>query len=86
MAPAWIAALREDPRPWLLDPARPAVRHLALRDLEGRAAADPEVVAARAEAMLLPPIAPILAAQDRAGWWVKPGPGYPRSTRAPPGA
>ena len=23
-----------------------------------------------------PPIAPILDAQDDAGWWVKPGPGY----------
>ena len=74
--PAWVAALRADPRPWLLDPARPAVRHLALRWLEDRPADDPDVVEARAAAMRLPPIAPILAAQDPAGWWVKPGHGY----------
>ena len=74
--PAWVEALQADPRPWLLDPARPAVRHLALRWLEDRPADDPEVVEARAAAMRLPPIAPILDGQDPAGWWVKPGHGY----------
>ena len=29
----WIDRLRGDPRPWLLDEATPAVRHLALRQL-----------------------------------------------------
>ena len=72
----WLDVLREDPRPWLLDPADPAVRHLALRWLEGRPADDPDVIAAGAAAMRTAPIAPILEAQDPAGWWVKPGAGY----------
>ena len=72
----WRDALRGDPLPWLLDEATPAVRHLALRQLLDRPADDPEVVGARAAAMREPPIAAILAAQDPAGWWVKPGPGY----------
>jgi hypothetical protein len=76
MDPAWVAALRADPRPWLLEEAGSAIRHLALRGLEGRPADDPDVAAARAEAMRTAPIAPILDAQDPAGWWVKPGHGY----------
>jgi hypothetical protein len=76
MPEAWLAELGADPRPWLLDPERPAVRHLALRLLEDRPPHDPEVVKARVAAMDAPPIAPILDAQDDAGWWVKPGPGY----------
>ena len=76
MAEPWLAALRADPRPWLLDPARPGVRQLALRLLEARPADDPQVRAARAAAAPLSPIAPILDAQDPAGWWMKPGPGY----------
>lgn len=76
MSEAWLAELRADPRPWLLDPAAPAVRHLALRRLEDRPPGDPAVRGARAAAMTSPPIAPILAAQHPDGWWVKPGPGY----------
>ncbi|HYO43786.1 MAG TPA: hypothetical protein VES19_11365 [Candidatus Limnocylindrales bacterium] len=76
MGPAWVAALRADPRRWLLDPATPAVRHLALRWLEDRPADDPDVIEARTAAMRCPPIAPILEGQDPAGWWVKPGHGY----------
>ncbi len=76
MTDPWVAALRGDPRPWLLDPGRPAVRQLALRWLEDRPADDPGVRAAQADAASLPPVAPILDGQDPAGWWVKPGPGY----------
>ena len=72
----WRDRLRGDPLPWLLDEADPAVRHLALRDLLGRAADDPEARTARDAATLSDPIAAMLAAQDPAGWWVKPGPGY----------
>jgi hypothetical protein len=74
--PAWSAALRADPLPWLIDPAAPAVRHRALVDLVGLPGDDPDVVEARATAMAAPPIEPILAAQDPEGWWVQPGPGY----------
>ena len=42
----------------------------------GRPADDPEVAELRRAAMDLEPIRSILAAQDPAGWWVKPGPGY----------
>jgi hypothetical protein len=71
----WRDRLRDDPLPWLLDEANPAVRHLALRDLlDG--SPDDEIAAARAAATTADPIATILAAQDPAGWWEKPGPGY----------
>lgn len=72
----WLDTLRGDPLPWLLDEATPAVRHLALRQLFGRPPDDPEVAAARNAAMHDRPIAAILAAQDPAGWWSKPGAGY----------
>jgi len=72
----WRARLRDDPLPWLLDEVNPAVRHLALRDLLDRSADDPDVVDARNAATRTDPIASILAAQDPAGWWEKPGPGY----------
>jgi hypothetical protein len=68
--------LRGDPLPWLLDEANPAVRHLALRDLLGRAEDDADVRVARDAATRTDPIAAILAAQDPAGWWEKPGAGY----------
>ena len=76
MTATWVDALRGDPRTWLLDPDRPAVRHQALRWLEGRPAEDPDVLEARAAAMRAAPISAILTAQDPEGWWVKPGPGY----------
>jgi len=72
----WRDSLRGDPLPWLLDEATPAVRHLALRQLLGRPPGDAEVAAARAAAMRDRPIAAILAAQDPAGWWGRPGAGY----------
>ena len=61
---------------WLLDESTPAVRHLALRQLLVKPADDPDVIEARRAAMVSDPIAAILAAQDPAGWWVKPGAGY----------
>lgn len=72
----WLRGLREDPLPWLLDESAPAVRHLALRQLLDRPVDDPDVVEAQAAAMATDPLAAILAAQDPAGFWVKPGPGY----------
>ena len=72
----WQDGLRGDPLPWLLDPEAPAVRHLALRWLLGRPGDDADVTEARRAAMRADPIASILAAQDPAGWWAKPGSGY----------
>lgn len=68
--------LAEDPLPWLLEPADAAVRASALQCLLGRGADDSEFRRARSNAMDVNPIAGILAAQNEAGWWVKPGPGY----------
>ncbi len=72
----WRAGLNDDPLPWLLDPATPAVRHRALVELLDRPLDDPEVVEARRAAMTTDPIATIIAEQDPEGWWVKPGVGY----------
>lgn len=71
-----IARVNGDPLPWLLDESSPAVRHLALRRLLDRPADDPAVQAAQAAAMQTDPLAAILAAQQPAGYWVKPGAGY----------
>jgi hypothetical protein len=72
----WRTALRSDPVDWLLEPDVPAVRHLALRQLLDRPDDDPDVVESSAAAMASSPIAAILAAQQPAGYWEKPGPGY----------
>jgi hypothetical protein len=60
----------------LLEPADPAVRHLALRQLLDRPKDDPDVVEALRAAMAETPIATILAAQHPDGFWEKAGPGY----------
>jgi hypothetical protein len=73
---SWNGRLNSDPLSWLLEESTPAVRHQALRLLLDRPADDSDVVAARAAAMGAHPIAPILAAQNSEGWWVKPGHGY----------
>jgi hypothetical protein len=73
---AWRSALRGDPLPWLLEEDDPAVRHLALRRLLDEPEDAPAVRRARARAMRAPPISPILDAQDRRGFWSRPGAGY----------
>jgi hypothetical protein len=61
---------------WLLEKTDPGVRYFALRDLMGAPADDPEVRAARKATTRASPVREILAAEEREGWWVKPGPGY----------
>ena len=73
---SWLSWLNDDPVPWLLAEDTPAVRAAALRRLLDLPAGHPEVVQARAAAMGANPIRAILDAQDPAGWWVRPGPGY----------
>jgi hypothetical protein len=70
--------LRSAPLPWLLepDPANPAIRYFALRDLLDRPPSDPELTQARAAIMAGGPVPAILAAQAPEGYWFKPGPGY----------
>lgn len=75
---SWKDLLHSDPLPWLLeaDISQPAVRYFALRELLDRPEADPEVGEARKAVMATGPVPAILAAQNAAGYWVKPGPGY----------
>jgi hypothetical protein len=61
---------------WLLDPANPGVRYLALRDLAGLAPDDPELLAARQSAHVHGPIATVLDQMHPEGYWSEPGPGY----------
>jgi hypothetical protein len=72
----WQDQLKGDSLSWLLEPASPGVRHLALRDLLDRPDDDPELRAARQAAHAEGPIATILAEMDPTGFWVEPGPGY----------
>jgi hypothetical protein len=72
----WLDHVRADPLPWLLSGEDPAVRAAALQRLLDQPADASDVRRARAAAMDTDPIKAILAAQDSAGWWVKPGPGY----------
>lgn len=61
---------------WLLNAEMPGVRYLALRDLVGLTANDPEFLVARQAAHRDGPIAAILGEMNPLGYWVKPGPGY----------
>jgi hypothetical protein len=72
----WTSHLKSDPLPWLLDPADPGPRYLALRDLQGLAPDDPELLAARQAAHAAGPIAAVLDRMHPIGWWAEPGPGY----------
>jgi hypothetical protein len=68
---------KQDPTlEWLLDPATPGVRYLALRDLLGLPPDDPDLAAAQKAAHANGPIAAILAEMHPDGYWSKPGPGY----------
>jgi hypothetical protein len=73
---SWLDHVRADPLHWLLSDEDPAVRAAALQRLLDQPSDAPDVRRARAAAMDTDPIKTILAAQDPAGWWVKPGPGY----------
>ncbi|MGI6208554.1 MAG: nitrogen fixation protein NifH [Anaerolineae bacterium] len=72
---SWMDLTRVDLN-WLLDPADPGVRYLALRDLLDRPDGDGELEAARVEAHARGPIATILAAMHPEGYWLEPGAGY----------
>jgi hypothetical protein len=72
----WTDHLSGDPLPWLLAADTPAVRAATLQRLLDRPADDPDVVAARTEAMGSEPTRSMIEAQDPEGWWVKPGGGY----------
>jgi len=72
----WQDELKGDSLAWLLEPADPGVRYLALRDLLDRPADDTELLAAQQAAHTQGPIATVLAAMAPEGCWAEPGPGY----------
>jgi hypothetical protein len=63
---------------WLLeeDSDNPGVRYFALRNLLELPKDALKTIAARRAVMELGPVPAVLAAQDPAGFWVKPGEGY----------
>ncbi|CAG0928320.1 hypothetical protein TFLX_00841 [Thermoflexales bacterium] len=73
---SWQMQLKGASVAWLLEKDDPGVRYLALRDLMELSADDRELRAARKAAHQQGPIAAVLAAMDKAGFWVEPGPGY----------
>lgn len=79
---SWRDHVRADPLPWLLEEDTPAVRAAALLRLCDASDDAREVRVARAAAMRADPIKTILAHQEPAGWWVKPGPGYATKYRS----
>lgn len=78
----WTKQLKGNSLEWLLETETPAVRYLALRDLLDRPPGDKELRAACAAAHTEGPIAAILEKMNKAGYWVKPGPGYNPKYRA----
>jgi hypothetical protein len=67
----WLNKLRGDPVPWLLEPQNPSVRHGTLIHLLDRPHDDPEALEAQEAIPTYPPVAELLAAQKRNGYWVK---------------
>ncbi len=61
---------------WLLDPADPPVRYVALRRLLERGEEDPEVAAARAAIAHSPLVERIFRRQAPGGWWGDPASPY----------
>ncbi len=74
-------SLKGDPLPWLLEPENPPVRYRALIDILNRPRDDAQVRAAQAAIPAFPPVAELLAAQKREGYWGKQNYYLPRTGR-----
>ncbi len=79
---SWQNQIKVEALEWLLEPADPGVRYLALRDLLDKPADDDELVNAMAAAHTEGPIAAVLDAMQPDGYWAKPGPGYTAKYRS----
>jgi len=67
---------------WLLGEQDPGIRFYALRDLLDTPSDDPRLHAARRATVDATPVKEILEAQQDAGYWATPGPGYLPKYRA----
>ncbi len=77
----WKYKLKADPTEWLLETENSPVRYGTLVDILNRPPDDPEVRAAQAAIPTYPPVAELLAAQKRDGYWVKQDYYLPRTSR-----
>jgi hypothetical protein len=68
--------LKRETLDWLLSSETPGVKYLALRELTGMPADDPEMEAARQAAYRHGPVAAILENMQEDGYWCRPGAGY----------
>jgi len=68
----WKSCLRADPAEWLLERDNPSVRYLALTEIRGVPAGDPQAKKARAAIMKTGVVPRILAKQETGGYWDKP--------------
>ena len=75
-----VPVLSESRRDWLLDPANPSARYLALTCVLNRTGA--QVLASRKSIPQAPPARDILLAQYPQGYWMHPGIGYSPRFRA----
>jgi hypothetical protein len=66
------SVLRADPTDWLLEQENPSVRYLALTDILGTPADDPEARRAREAIMQSGVVPQLLARQEAGGHWDKP--------------
>jgi hypothetical protein len=77
----WKRELKADPTEWLLEPSDPAVRYWTLLDILDRPPDDVEVRAAQAAISKHAPVAELLAAQKRDGYWGSRDYYLPRTSR-----
>jgi len=75
---SWLDRLKGDTLSWLLepDPANPAIRYFALRDLVDQPARPGELMVAQSAIMTVGPVPVILDRQQPEGYWQQPGGGY----------
>jgi hypothetical protein len=78
----WKHKLKADPTEWLLESENAPVRYLTLVDILNRPPDDPEVLEAQAAIPTYPPVAELLAAQERDGYWSKRDYYLPRAGRS----
>jgi hypothetical protein len=67
----WKHKLKADPTEWLLELENSPVRYWTLIDILNRSPNHLEVRAARAAIPTYPPVAELLATQERDGYWGK---------------